>query len=95
MAILTCPTPAPSPFYPDNWWIFFFVTHQGLLEGQDKHTFRFDDWHYTANTSQCSGPSAPQPCNHFGEAIYEFEGAAEATIYNATTHLILVHTPEP
>jgi hypothetical protein len=93
MGILHCPH-VPPVEWPDNWWIFFFDTHKGLLEGQDFRTFRFNDWKYTANTSQCSEPSLAQACNHVGEAIYEFTGEAEATTYNAATHLILVHTPE-
>lgn len=94
LGMLTCPhTPTPLE-WPDNWWIFFFDTHKGLLEGQDFRTFGFNDWRYTATSSVCSGSASPQTCNHFGEAIYEFSGEAESTTFNATTHLVLVHTPQ-
>jgi hypothetical protein len=92
LGILTCPS-VPPVTWSDNWWIFFFDTHKGLLEGQDFRTFGFKDWKYTAPSSQCGGPSSPQLCDHFGEAAYEFTGEAESTTFNATTHLILVHKP--
>jgi hypothetical protein len=92
LGLLTCPS-VPPVTWSDNWWIFFFDTHKGLLEGQDFRTFGFKDWKYTAPSSQCGGPSSPQLCDHFGEAAYEFTGEAESTTFNATTHLILVHKP--
>jgi hypothetical protein len=89
LAVTTCPVGAPIES-PNSWWIYFFNTHQGLRE-PDLRTFRFNEWKYTAPSSQCSEPASS--CNHFGEATYEFTIEGEATTATAATHLILLHTP--